>query len=259
MRSIGLTVLLATSLQPTVGSAYGPTGHLIAGIAAEPLLCESAAAVVADLGEGQSLGELGLWADQIRSDNRWDQAAPWHFVNVEIDLNDLVHPPEGDVLWAIEHFSAELRRDDLVDVERAQALKFLVHFIVDLHQPLHVGLESDRGGNYVEVRYADTTTNLHSFWDNDVIELTGLDVPGYVALIKDRVRRAHERDVEVGSTHHDWARESLSLRRAVYRFNESTTERLPDTYLRDAQDLTKERLIRASARLASTLNAIFCP
>lgn len=246
--------LLIAFVSPHASDAYGPAGHLIAGAAAEPLLCPVAASRIAELGQGQTLGELGLWADRIRSDDRWDHAAPWHYVNVESDLDALVHPPEGDVLWAIEHFTAELERRDTAPGERATALKFLIHFVVDLHQPLHVGLARDRGGNDVEVRYGATTTNLHAFWDTDVIALAGLGIAGYTARIADRVRRAYPR--ETGSTPYDWASEGLALRGDVYRFGAGG--QLSESYLRAAQDLTRERLIRASARLAVTLNRVLC-
>lgn len=255
MRAGYFAIVTVASLWSGVASAYGPRGHLIAGAAAAPLLCEAAAQGVAILGDGQTLGELGLWADRIRGDERWSRAAPWHYVNVDRNLDDLVHPPEGDVLWAIEHFSTELGRRELPQAERAIALRFLVHFVVDLHQPLHVGLASDRGGNRINVRYGRARANLHSFWDDDAIELTGLDVGAYAAVIGGRVRREYARAGT--STPTDWARESLALRPLVYRFDRSTG-RLSDRYVRVAQGVTETQLIRAAARLAATLNRIFC-
>jgi nuclease S1 len=255
LRASYFAIIAAASLLADVASAYGPRGHLIAGAAAAPLLCDAAVAGVASLGDDQTLGELGLWADRIRGDERWRRSAPWHYVNVEHDLGALAHPPEGDVLWAIEHFTAELDRRELPAAERAAALRFLVHFVVDLHQPLHVGLASDRGGNLIDVRYAGTQVNLHAFWDDDAIELAGLGIGAYVAKIDARVRREYAR---VGSsTADDWARESLALRATVYRFDRSTG-RLSDRYLRVAEQITEEQLIRAAARLAVTLNRVFC-
>lgn len=251
-----LVIVVVASWLSSVAFAYGPRGHLIAGAAAEPLLCEAAARAVAGLGDGQTLGELGLWADRIRGEARWREAAPWHYVNVDRTLDGLVHPPEGDVLWAIEHFGAELGRPELPRAERAIALRFLVHFIVDVHQPLHVGLASDRGGNLIDVRYGRTRTNLHSFWDSDAIELTGRDVGAYVRSIGARAGREYARSG--ATTALDWARESLALRASVYRFDPATG-RLTDRYLRVAQDITQTQLIRAAARLAVTLNRVFCP
>ena len=159
--------------------AFGPLAHRIAGLLAEPELCAAARTQVAVLG-GESLAELGVWADTIRSEPEWRRSAPWHYMNVDdAAANDVAaalaairayrHPPEGDVLYAIERFRADLGNRALSRRARSQALRFLAHFIVDLHQPLHVGRAADRGGNEVEVRHGPETVNLHRFWDTDVL------------------------------------------------------------------------------------------
>src|SRR5690606_3815725 len=90
--------------------AFGPSGHRIAGIAAEPLLCPRAAAEVASLSDGRGLAEIGPWADRIRSDDAWRHTAPWHYMNIGDDepLEAYRHPPEGDVWWAVERHAARL-------------------------------------------------------------------------------------------------------------------------------------------------------
>lgn len=234
--------------------AYGPQGHLIAGRVADGLLCGRAAAQVADIAKGQSLGEIGLWADQIRSDPAYDYAAPWHYMNIADgdDLADFEHPPEGDVLWAIGHFEAELRDESLGREQRYEALAFLVHFIVDIHQPLHVGLAEDRGGNAIELRYKGKTTNLHRLWDTDVIEWTGLSVGDYVKSLADE---AAQDSVSLDPL--VWARESLALRAQVYAYG-APGRQPPRTYLDAAAEITHERLRLAALRLAGTLNEQFC-
>src|SRR5690606_39168284 len=109
--------------------------------------------------------------DTVRDDPAWRHSAPWHYVNVDdgAALRDLEHPPEGDVLWAIDNFSRVLGDRTQPPAARAAALQFLVHFVVDVHQPLHVGLAADRGGNDVAVRYGRNETNLHAFWDTVAI------------------------------------------------------------------------------------------
>jgi nuclease S1 len=234
--------------------AYGPRGHLIAGRVAGDLLCARAAAAIADLRGGEDLGEIGLWADQIRSNDAYDHAAPWHYMNVADGerLAEFEHPPEGDVLWAIGHFSAELGDTGRSRTERSEALAFLVHFIVDIHQPLHVGLAEDRGGNAVELRYQGERTNLHRLWDTDVIDWTGLSVAEYAASIT-----AEARGLEVSLDPLIWAEESLALRARVYAYGREG--RQPSrAYLDAAADITRERLALAALRLAGTLNAILC-
>lgn len=235
-------------------SAYGPQGHLIAGRAAQDLLCERAADTIADLRDGDSLGEIGLWADQIRSNDAYDYAAPWHYMNIADGerLADFTHPAEGDVLWAIGHFSAQLGDTMRSRTERSEALGFLVHFIVDIHQPLHVGLAEDRGGNAIELRYQGETTNLHRLWDTDVIDWTGLSVSDYARSI---AAEPPVRNVSLDPL--VWAAESLALRPRVYGYGRDGRE--PSrAYLDAAADITRERLALAALRLAGTLNAILC-
>lgn len=235
--------------------AYGPQGHLIAGRAAEPLLCERAARAVADLVPGDDLGEIGLWADRIRSDSRYADSAPWHYMNIadNVRIRDFEHPPEGDVLWAIGHFTGRLSNPNLEAGDRAEALRFLVHFVVDIHQPLHVGLAEDRGGNSVRIIYRGEEENLHRFWDTLAVQSAGISVRGYTRAVAAEI--GERSDVEsLDPT--VWAAESQRLRRQVYGFGRPGRE-LPDDYVDLATRVTRDRLGQAALRLAGTLNRLF--
>ena len=256
---------LAAWLPAASAVAHGPEGHLIAGRAAAPLLCPRAAAEVARLGGGEDLGELGLWADRIRSDEAYAHAAPWHYVNVPdgASIADHVTPPEGDILWAIGHFRARLGDDGLDDRERGEALRFLVHFIVDVHQPLHVGRAEDRGGNGIAIVYEGETINLHRLWDTQAVERARPNIEQPSAALAahlSRVTQAATARTIVNDSlldHEIWAAESLAYRSTVYSFGAAGRE-LSAEYLDEAAGLTMIRLELAAARLAGTLNSIFC-
>ncbi len=240
-------------------NGFGVDGHRIAGLVAQERLCARAEAEVRVLGEGRGLDELGLWADWIRDEPEWRHSAPWHYMNIPdgAPLNDYRHPPEGDILWAISHFAEELRDPGAAVEQRRHALGFLVHFVVDLHQPLHVGRESDRGGNTVRV---DAGTgepiNLHRFWDTEAVMLSGLDAEDYA---HDLSRLADENaDAWAQSTALDWARESQALRPDVYDLADGD-DRLTRDYLGRAVSVTRLRLAQAGVRLAAELNRVFCP
>jgi hypothetical protein len=255
----------------TIAVAFGPDGHLIAGYLAEPRLCPEVREEIRaiDREVRDDLGDfpaLGLWADRIRSDPAWQYSAPWHYMNVEREPTDIAaaraairahqHPPEGDVLEAIERFSAELADRGRAARTRANALRFLVHFVVDIHQPLHVGSVSDRGGNEIDVVYGGESTNLHRFWDTDVIELRGLSARQYARGLAELA--------EPGSADADpitWAAESLLLRPRVYRgvAARAGVQTLSAAYLSEAQSITERRLAAAGTRLAQTLNRLLCP
>jgi S1/P1 Nuclease len=260
---------LAFALAASAADAFGPEGHLIAGVLAEPALCEQARAEIRALDRAvradlSDFTELGLWADRIRSDPDWRHSAPWHYMNVETDAATLseaerairahAHPSEGDVLTAIERFSKELADRTRSSQARGDALRFLVHFVVDIHQPLHVGRAADRGGNEVEIRFDAVTSNLHRFWDTDVIGLRDLSPHEYAALLAGRAI-----DVAESVDPILWAAESLVARQRVYADLPAAGVQLLDAdYLRGAQALTEQRLIAAGRRLASTLNRLLC-
>src|SRR5262245_40601975 len=136
---IAVSAVLAVSYA-RAALAFGPLVHRIAGLLAEPELCAAARTEVAALGRA-SLADLGLWADTIRSEPEWRHSAPWHYVNVDDPpTNDSAaalaairafrHPLEGDVLYAIDRFRADLANRALPRRARSEALRFLVHFIV---------------------------------------------------------------------------------------------------------------------------------
>jgi hypothetical protein len=240
-----------------LAQAYGFEGHLIAGELAQPLLCRTAANEVASLTKGQDLGEIGLWADEIRDQPKWKRTLAWHYMNIPdgADVSRFEHPPEGDVLWAIRHYTHELSTARSRKA-RLEALRFVVHFIVDVHQPLHVGRAADRGGNTVDVRYGTTTVNLHHFWDTDVLHVAGLSRAQYEASLEPIVALLNRQPL--GSTPEDWAAESMTLRPWIYDFTRPRrgAALLGRLYLDRADGITRLRLAQAAVRLAKTLNGL---
>ncbi len=159
------------------------------------------------------------------------------------------------MLWAITHFRSRLGDERLSAARRAEALKFLVHFVVDLHQPLHVGRRVDRGGTSTDVYIGEERLSLHRFWDTDAIREDELPATRYArgvmpaaALLANEQRPSPARQ---------WAAESLSLRSVVYDFDLKTRQ-LDDDYLETASAVTQRRLIQAGLRLADQLNEVLC-
>ena len=189
-------LVAAAAVLPVEVLAFGGLGHRVAGVLAERELCPAARTEVAELADGQSLGELGLWADTIRGDPAWERSVPWHYVNVpdlppgagEAEARAAIkrfrHPPEGDVLTAITQFSAVLADRTRPSAERAEALRFVVHFVVDVHQPLHVARASDGGGTEVDVRVGDDVVSLHRFWDTIALARRHLGADEYARQLE---------------------------------------------------------------------------
>jgi hypothetical protein len=267
--TVAATALAALASSPAL--AWGPLGHRVAGLLAERELCPAARSEVATLGDGEPLAELGLWADTIRDDPKWKHSAPWHYMNVadlpasagpteaRAAIDAFHHPPEGDVLSAIARFEKTLADHARPRAERADALRFVVHFVVDVHQPLHVGRASDRGGNEIDVQVGDADPiNLHRFWDADVLARRHLGAAKYAERLE------KDLDATPAARAHDppaaWAAESLLLRATVYGFRPAARGPTPldDDYVRGAQTVAEQRLVLAAARLAATLNTMFC-
>jgi len=155
--------------------AWGPEGHEVVAALAAANLTPSARAQVSALLGGDSMIVLDAnWADEIRTDQ--PQTAPWHYVN--IPLNAPGYDPRRDcadgrcVVAQIERNEHVLADRSASKAARADALRFLIHFIADVHQPLHA---ADNGGNAFTVFLRGKHTNLHHVWDNDVVDIFGRD------------------------------------------------------------------------------------
>jgi len=244
--------------------AYGPLGHQIVGDIAASFLCDRAATRVQGLLDGESLGHASRWADWIRSEPKWRKSRPWHFINVadDGDVADATGRPGGDVIWAIRKFRDELADADLDKPKRARALRFLAHFVADVHQPLHVGRQKDRGGNKIAVLIDGRMSNLHRFWDAQWLlkqdrKQRGYATAGQVASIGALAAGHIDALQSVGVL--EWARESRALRPVVYAFGLASPAELDEPYIAAALLISRARLAAAGVRLAGTLNHIFCP
>jgi hypothetical protein len=180
-----LPLLLALMACPSA-LAWGPQGHRLVGALAESKLSREARQEVARLLRVESnptLASVANWADDLRDNAANPNAAElgrrtarWHYVNIADDGCAYVaeeHCRNGDcVVEAIRRQEALLADRRQPDAVRAQALKFLVHFVGDVHQPLHAGYARDRGGNTHQLQIRGLGSNLHRVWDGDVVTAT---------------------------------------------------------------------------------------
>lgn len=157
-------------------AAWGPHGHqVVAEVAARELTPAARAEVEALLGDRAShaMREASTWADEIRGEAQWRHTGSWHYLN--FDRGDCHYVARkacrnGDcVVGAIEREAAVLADRRAGSERRAQALRFVIHFVGDVHQPLHAGYRDDRGGNDFQVRNRHDGDNLHGFWDQDLL------------------------------------------------------------------------------------------
>ena len=249
-----LVAILLCFTSSATALAWGPVGHRAVGQVAEERLGAKTRQAVRDLLGSESLAEASLWADEIRSESKWRVSSPWHYVNIPDGqpYGRTRRSPDGDVVAALERFVAVLRYDGSSREDKLAALKFIAHFVGDVHQPLHVGRASDRGGNGFRVSWFGESSNLHRVWDSEVISRLRLSPKRLARTLESRAPQ------EVAAWRQDspmtWVDESMALRPLVYNMRGRGLGR---AYLREAGPVVQERLLQAGVRLAALLDAIF--
>ncbi len=234
--------------------AWGRTGHTTIGIIAENHLTPKAKDAVTTLLNGQTLSDVASWAD----DNRDRTTAPWHFINVELGLSYDEFSKEvaakEDVYTVLQAQEAILADNSAPAEKRATALKYIVHFVGDIHQPMHVSRAEDKGGNSIQVRYDGEGTNLHNLWDTRLLEHAGLN-PQQLAAKFDHVGQA-----EIGKWLGDpeilWAWESYQISTQQYGEVEKNGTDIDNAYYKAHMSVIENRIEKAGIRLAGVLNRI---
>lgn len=233
---------------------WGATGHRVTGMIASNHLNKKAKKKIEQLLGQESLAMASTWMDDIRSDSTYDYASDFHWVTVETgqSYDQSKKNPNGDVIMTIERLIAELKSGKLDRVTEIQNLKFLVHLVGDIHQPLHVGCCDDAGGNRAVVKWFGGNSNLHRVWDSDMIDGSKLS---YTELAQS-LGTPDEATIKKlqGGTVRDWANESMSYRQRVYDIDKGN---LGYEYSYKNMPLVRERLLAAGVRLAGVLNDIY--
>ncbi|MGB0367344.1 MAG: S1/P1 nuclease [Flavobacteriaceae bacterium] len=231
---------------------WGKTGHRVVGEIASNYLTPKASKAVSDLLQGRSLARIGTWADEVRSNPAYDKYNKWHYVNYPLDKKYMeVDHKEENVVKAINLCIEGLKNPNNTTDEKSFYLKYLVHCVADIHQPLHAGLAKDKGGNKIDLNYFNQKTNLHRIWDSNMIDDYGMS---YSELAKNLMGR-HNKTVIIG-TATDWADESHKEASKIYSEVEAG-DNLGYLYNYNNFPLVKDKLYKAGIRLASILNEIF--
>lgn len=253
---------------PQTAFAWGREGHEIIGYIAEKhLTAQAKAGVRALLGAGAHLSDHDVadWADEIR--NHRHDTASWHFVDIPIEAAR--YDPARDcrrgkcVVERIEHFASALADKHASNHDRAEALKFLVHFVGDVHQPLHCAERNhDRGGNACEVVFLGQRANLHHVWDDELVyRISGSNrfSARSAADLGARITSQQTKEWAQGDLR-QWAEESHRLARdfAYAGVPASAGEHaLGRPYLDRCAPVVREQLQKAAIRLAALLNKAF--
>ena len=250
-----MMVNLSVISQPTF--AFGKTGHRITGKIAEFYLSDESRKRIEKLIPTESLAEISTYADEMRSNPSefWQKTAgPYHYATVPDGYKYAFKnaPPQGDVITAIKKYSKVLVDKKSSIDDQKLALKLIVHFIGDLHQPLHVGNGRDRGGNDFSVIYFGNKTNLHAVWDSKIIDDQQLSYSEWADWLNKKISAEDLNHWKTTDTL-IWLNESQEMRDLIYPENKNIGWQYQYQHL----PKIKQRLSQAGVRLAHYLNYLF--
>jgi hypothetical protein len=246
---------------PVESMAWGTEGHRIAGFIAESYLSPKAkAAIKAILGDN-GIAIASNWADFIRSDPNYSYLAAWHYIDLDKAYSYpqlqvyLKQDTQVDAYTKLNFLIAELKKKNLSHDKKLLYLRMLIHIAEDVHQPMHTGHTSDKGGNDIKVTWNGNPGNLHSVWDSGLIEFQQLSYTEYAKSInfttaaqraqwqKEPISQWLFESNQVADKLYDETKSGDTLKGYKYNFNHIAT--------------VNRQLLKAGVRLAGVLNAIF--
>ena len=241
---------LAAALLPCgVALAWGPVGHQTVAMAARAQLTPEALVHLQELmalEPGTSLAELATWADEHRS----PETGPWHYVNLpagDCNYRPARDCPDGQCIVAVLDAQLRILESRAPPSERLQALKWVVHLVADVHQPLHAGMAEDRGGNRYQLQFLLRWSNLHTLWDSGLIHHMGEDAPTLAARLARQFWPSAPGTLSVRAA----AEESCKIARQPGFYPSGN---VGQTYISAYSPIVEQRLWLASVRLAALLN-----
>ena len=319
IRSIPFFVFLTAAIifcVPSSAWAWGCEGHQVVALIAERNLTPHALAMVMQIlrdgpidpslsryckeGGADPMADASTWADDIRPLR--PEAAPWHYIDIPLgtshrEIAKFCPLPESCVTQAITDEIALLRSPGIDPQKKADALRFLIHFVGDLHQPLHATSNSDQGGNCVPVAFFDAlpqlrnpetesyAPNLHGVWDTNILAKAteGKTVEQVASELEESFRAKITRWKKDSADMNGWAWESYLLaQKVVYgklpvripvespQLVKSCVddnhvsarmlkldERLEQPYQDAAAPVVQQQIAKAGARLALLLNQVW--
>ena len=250
------TLFLILFTSTIAASAWGPTGHRVVGEIASRHLTDCTKARLDSILGPQSLAIISNWMDDIKSDPRYRSWNPWHYCTIPDDQTyaEAGTPSSSDIITKLHQLMTQGLPNSESEWEDETAIKMICHLVGDIHQPLHVGNGTDKGGNDFEVYWFGKKSNLHRVWDSGIITSTELSYTEYVQWID------HATPEQMADWSSDdvlvWAQESKQIRMSGI-YPEGPNLRLGYQYRYQHQETVNLRLLQAGIRLAHVLNTLY--
>jgi len=235
-------------------------GHRIIGEIAEGRLLPEVKTKIRKNFNIKKLSDVTNWADAVRTKR---SQGPWHYCNIKESKwtyeKNRDCPDGACVVEKVGVFLRALVVERLSPIKRKEALMYLIHFVGDVHQPLHLGNARDRGGNKIQVSFKGQPTNLHTLWDGKLIQLAGKSLVQYSRDLS--LRTTASESVKWNSSKvTEWANESRAFAlNQAYLLGRSSKGRLSRNYMERSREIIELRLSQAGVRLAGLLNRLLSP
>ena len=235
---------------------WGAIGHRTVGEVAAQHISKKTKTEIEDLLQGASLAYISTYADEIKSDDRYKAFNSWHYANMKLDENyeSSKKNSKGDIIKAIDKCIQVLKSKTASKQDNQFYLKLLVHFIGDLHQPLHLGMKEDLGGNKIQIKWFGKSSNLHRLWDSDMINSSQLS---YTELANNLPALSEIQKQEIVSSPISiWIDETHAITNKIYK-GLPKGRNLGYRYRYENFDTIRLQLLKAGIRLAFVLDDIF--
>lgn len=242
-------------LLPLQALPWGQKGHDTVAAIAENHLTPEAKQKAEQLLGGKSIVYYANWMDNASHTPEYAYSKTWHYKNIDADetywkarLNE-----KGDIVRALDEQISILSDTTANDADRSLALKMVIHFLGDIHQPLHLGHQSDLGGNKWVVKWFKNPTNLHTVWDSRVVEYG--HKWSYTEW-QQQIDRATPEETAVileASRPIDWGKESYELSKEIYSTTKQNSN-LEFDYIAKWTPVIEQQLLKGGLRLAEVLN-----
>lgn len=260
MRNIRYILAAAAATGALSAFAWGQKGHDTTAFIAEQRLTHATKAAVDSILGGRSIVYYANWMDNASHTPEYAYTKTWHYKNIDegLTFEEAPEHPDGNIVKALNEQTAILANPQASPDERELALKMVVHFMGDIHQPMHMGHASDRGGNQWAVKYFGRDANIHSVWDSNLVE--SAHKWSYTEW-EDQINRIDQdtfRAMTANGTPESWGKETAAICKEVYDKTPQDTN-LSYDYIAEWTPVVEQQLLRGGVRLADLLNSIFDP
>lgn len=248
------------SLSALSAFSWGQKGHDTVCFIAENHLTSATKNAVENLLGGKSIVYYSNWLDNASHTPEYAYSKTWHYKNIDDGVPFEKAPllESGDIVRAIPEQVKILQDPNKSDQDKSLALRMVIHLVGDIHQPMHMGHASDRGGNSWSVKFFNAPSNIHSVWDTKLLEAGHKWSYTEWQQQIDRATEAEHAAIIADGSAEKWGKECHQVATRVYKETEQDSN-LSYDYIAKWTPVVEQQLLKGGLRLADLLNSIFDP